>query len=93
MENPLDVMMVPMGPLIIMLQALAPTAMPSYFPKFGGLLHEDLLTQIKRYIKVMVAIVIVKDTYKLVWFFTTLESATYDAETIDDWQTLQTIFF
>ena len=65
MANPLDAMMAPKGPPIVMPQALMPRAMPSYFPKFGGLLHEDSLTHIEQYIEVMLANVIAKDTYKL----------------------------
>ena len=98
MANPLDAMMAPRGPPIVMPQALAPRAMPSYFPKFSGLPHEDPSTHIERYIEVMLANVIAEDTYKLVWFSTTLEGAAYewyrshDAGTFVDWGTLQTAF-
>ena len=98
MANPLDAMMAPRGPPIVMPQALAPRAMPSYFPKFGGLPHEDPSTHIERYIEVMLANVIAEDTYKLVWFSTTLEGIAYewyrshDEGTFRDWRALQTAF-
>ena len=98
MANPLDAMMAPKGPPIVMPQALAPRAMPSYFPKFSGLPHEDPSTHIERYIEVMLANVIAEDMYKLVWFSSTLEGVAYewyrshDEGTFRDWQALQTAF-
>ena len=59
-------------------QTLTPRAMPNYFLKFSGLLHEDPSTYIERYIEVMLANVIAEDTYKLVWFSTTQEGVVYE---------------
>ena len=78
MANPLDAMMAPRGPHIVMPLALAPRAMPSYFLKFGGLPHEDPSTHIEQYIEVILANMIAKDTYKLVWFSSTLEGVAYE---------------
>jgi hypothetical protein len=72
--------------------------MPVHLPKFSGMAREDLSNLIERYIEALVTNVIPDETYRLVWFSTTLEGAAYDwyrshaPETFGDWPTLQTAF-
>ena len=93
-----DVMMAPRGLPIVMPQNLAPRSMPIHLPKFSGMSHEDPSHHIERYIEALITNVIPEETYRLVWFSTTLEGQAYNwyrshaPETFANWQALQTAF-
>lgn len=96
--NPVDAMMAPRGLPILMPPNLASRAMPVHLPKFSGKAHEDPSNHIERYIEALVTNVIPEESYRLVWFSTTLEGQAYDwyrshaPETFVDWPALQTAF-
>ena len=98
MANPADAMMAPRGLPIMMPPGLAPRPMPVHLPNFSGMAHEDPSNHIERYIEALVTNVIPEETYRLVWFSTTLEGAAYDwyrshaPDTFADWPSLQTAF-
>ena len=96
--NPIDAMMAPRGLPIVMPRDLAPRSMPVHLPKFSGMSHEDPSNHIEQYIEALVTNVIPEETYRLVWFSTTLEGQAYEwyrshaPETFTHWPALQTAF-
>src|SRR6478672_11283143 len=98
MANQADAMMAPRGLPIVMPPALAPRTMPMHLPKFSGFLHQDPSNHIEGYIETLVTNVIPEDTYRLVWFSTTLEGPAYEwyrshaPNTFADWPALQAAF-
>ena len=96
--NAADAMMAPRGLPIVMPPNLVPRPMPVHLPKFSGMAHEDPSNHIERYIEALVTNCIPEETYRLVWFSTTLKGSAYswyrshDPETFRDWNALQTSF-
>lgn len=83
---------------IVIPPGLVPRSMPHHIRKFSGMLHENALTHIERYVEMLVINFIPEKTYRLVWFPATLEGLasewywSHAPDTFVDWEALQFAF-